>query len=133
MIGIHQLYPTLHGNGRDFSDCVVYVTVEPCIMCATALSAVGIGRVFYGCHNSRFGGNGSILTLNVFDPDVDMTAESKCKDDAEETALTSVSQGLPPGASPYSSEGGHHAQEAIALLRTFCESGNQRLPPRQIS
>ncbi len=32
--------------------------------CAAALARVGIGRVFYGCKNSRFGGNGSLLNLH---------------------------------------------------------------------
>lgn len=48
-----------------FSNCTLYVTVEPCIMCAHALSLVSIGRVIYGCSNDKFGGNGSILTVNT--------------------------------------------------------------------
>lgn len=47
-----------------FRRCDLYVTCEPCIMCAAALARVGIGRVFYGCKNSRFGGNGSLLNLH---------------------------------------------------------------------
>lgn len=44
--------------------CDLYVTCEPCIMCAGALSIVGIRRVVYGCKNERFGGNGSILSIH---------------------------------------------------------------------
>lgn len=33
-------------------------------MCAAALSLVGVGRVFYGCGNDRFGGCGSILPVH---------------------------------------------------------------------
>jgi tRNA-specific adenosine deaminase 2 len=47
-----------------FRDTDLYVTCEPCIMCAAALSRLGIRRVFFGCHNDRFGGNGSILSVN---------------------------------------------------------------------
>ena len=42
----------------------LYVTVEPCIMCASALRQLGIKEVFYGCDNDRFGGCGSVLGVN---------------------------------------------------------------------
>lgn len=35
--------------------------------CAAALARIGIGRVFFGCRNSRFGGNGSLLDLHNSD------------------------------------------------------------------
>ena len=41
----------------------LYVTCEPCIMCAAALAKMGVKRVVFGCHNDRFGGNGSILSI----------------------------------------------------------------------
>ena len=47
-------------------NCCVYVTVEPCIMCAYALNLAGVKRVVFGCRNDKFGGNGSILSLNMF-------------------------------------------------------------------
>ena len=53
-----------HGHARAtelLRDIDLYVTVEPCIMCAAALRIVGIRRVFYGCVNERFGGCGSVL------------------------------------------------------------------------
>lgn len=46
------------------SDTTLYVTVEPCIMCASALRQLGIKEVFYGCGNDRFGGCGSVLGVN---------------------------------------------------------------------
>ena len=42
----------------------LYVTVEPCIMCASALRQLGIKEVFYGCANERFGGCGTVLGVN---------------------------------------------------------------------
>ncbi|KAK8471092.1 hypothetical protein PHAVU_003G141300 [Phaseolus vulgaris] len=47
-----------------FLNCSLYVTCEPCIMCASALSILGIKEVFYGCSNDKFGGCGSILSLH---------------------------------------------------------------------
>lgn len=46
------------------ADTTLYVTVEPCIMCASALRQLGIKEVYYGCDNDRFGGCGSVLGVN---------------------------------------------------------------------
>jgi tRNA(Arg) A34 adenosine deaminase TadA len=42
----------------------LYVTVEPCIMCASAMRQVGIERVVYGCANERFGGCGGVQSIH---------------------------------------------------------------------
>ena len=47
-----------------FADTTLYVTVEPCIMCGSALRQVGIKRVVFGAGNERFGGNGSVLAVH---------------------------------------------------------------------
>ena len=47
-----------------FKDVVVYVTVEPCIMCCHAMRLVGIRKVYYACKNERFGGCGSVLSIH---------------------------------------------------------------------
>jgi tRNA(Arg) A34 adenosine deaminase TadA len=39
-------------RARSVCWCVI---CEPCIMCATALSIVGMMSVYYGCNNDRFG------------------------------------------------------------------------------
>lgn len=44
--------------------CQLYVTIEPCIMCAAALSLLGVGQVIYGAPNDKFGGCGSILKVH---------------------------------------------------------------------
>jgi len=36
-------------------------------MCAYAIKLAGVKRVVYGCDNDKFGGNGSILSINVMD------------------------------------------------------------------
>jgi tRNA-specific adenosine deaminase 2 len=58
---IDHLLPT---NPAPLSAITLYVTVEPCVMCASALRQIGIGRVVYGCGNDRFGGCGSVICIN---------------------------------------------------------------------
>lgn len=48
-----------------FKEVDLYVTVEPCVMCASALKQIGIRNVYFGCGNERFGGNGSVLKVNT--------------------------------------------------------------------
>lgn len=48
---------------RFFDDCTLYVTLEPCPMCAGAVIAARIGRVVYGAKDPRAGAFGSLLNL----------------------------------------------------------------------
>ncbi|KAI9826148.1 MAG: tRNA(adenine34) deaminase [Thelocarpon impressellum] len=43
----------------------LFVTVEPCIMCASALRQYGIRSVYFGCANDRFGGTGGVLSIHA--------------------------------------------------------------------
>jgi len=82
----------------------LYVTVEPCVMCASALRQYGIRTVYFGCWNERFGGTGGVLTVHE-DPSVDK---------------------------PYPVVGGIFREEAIMLLRKFYVQENEKAPePRQ--
>ena len=45
------------------NECDLYVTKEPCIMCAGALVHVRIRRVIFGCSDPRSGGGGGLLNL----------------------------------------------------------------------
>src|SRR5437762_10680993 len=44
-------------------DCDLYVTKEPCVMCAGALVHVRIRRLIFGCADPRSGGAGGIVNL----------------------------------------------------------------------
>lgn len=46
-----------------FKDISIYVTVEPCIMCMSALINLQVRKICYGCHNDRFGG-GSVFNVS---------------------------------------------------------------------
>src|SRR5919106_2034793 len=45
------------------TDCDLYVTKEPCAMCAGALVHVRIHRVVFGCADPRAGAAGSVINL----------------------------------------------------------------------
>lgn len=44
-------------------DAVVYVTMEPCLMCAGALVLARVERLVYGCRDSRAGALGSVYDV----------------------------------------------------------------------
>jgi tRNA-specific adenosine deaminase 2 len=88
-------------NVEELNKCRLYVTCEPCIMCAAALSQVGIGKVYFGCRNDKFGGCGSILSLH----------EDK-----------------PPNHKGYPIVAGILEAEAVQLLRSFYERENMHAP-----
>lgn len=45
------------------TDCDLYVTKEPCVMCAGALVHTRIRRLIYGCADPRTGGAGGMINL----------------------------------------------------------------------
>eukprot|EP00937_MAST-01D_sp_MAST-1D-sp2_P005659 g5659.t1 len=85
--------------------CELYVTCEPCIMCAGALAEARVRRVFFGCRNERFGGCGSVLSLH---------------------------EGPERGA-PHAFEcvGGVMAGAGVDLLKRFYSRGNAKAPKPQ--
>ncbi len=92
---------SVFGRGlEDFSDFALYVTCEPCIMCAAAISRVGVRVVYFGCKNERFGGNGSILRVH---------------------------DGL-AGVQKYDAISGILCDKAINLFQTFYSTENRRAP-----
>ncbi|KAI6183415.1 CMP/dCMP-type deaminase domain-containing protein [Aphelenchoides bicaudatus] len=66
MIAIDQVYEWCQNTRRDFDDviaqCCLYVTLEPCCMCASGLYQLRLRRVVYGAPNDRFGGMGSVMS-----------------------------------------------------------------------
>ena len=44
-------------------DCDLYVTKEPCVMCAGALIHVRIRRLIFGCADTRSGAAGGMINL----------------------------------------------------------------------
>ncbi len=50
------------GNYR-LSGCTLYVTIEPCAMCAGAIAHARIERVVFGARDPKAGASGSALTV----------------------------------------------------------------------
>ena len=48
------------------SDCEMYVTLEPCPMCAGAILNARLGCVYYALKDSNAGALGSVLNLNSY-------------------------------------------------------------------
>lgn len=52
-------------GGWRLPECTLYVTLEPCPMCAGAIMNARIERVVYGAPDLRFGAFGSLFDLNA--------------------------------------------------------------------
>ncbi|KAJ7638396.1 tRNA specific adenosine deaminase [Roridomyces roridus] len=96
------LTPPGSSNAYPLSDTTLYVTVEPCIMCASALRQMGIKEVFYGCANDRFGGCEGVIGVNE-----------------------AVQH---PSHPPYKATGGMLREAAILILRRFYVTENTNAP-----
>ncbi|KHJ32364.1 putative trna-specific adenosine deaminase 2 [Erysiphe necator] len=88
-------------------NCTLYVTVEPCIMCASLLRQIGIKRVFFGAWNERFGGTGSVISVH--------------RTEGTNRETNKVKDG-------YEVSGGWLREESIMLLRRFYIQENDRAP-----
>lgn len=59
-------------GGKYLNDCTIYVTVEPCPMCAGALAWAQIGRVVYGAIDPKRGF--SLYSPSLMHPKTEITA-----------------------------------------------------------
>jgi tRNA(Arg) A34 adenosine deaminase TadA len=91
-----------------FRRCTLYVTVEPCVMCAAALARVGMGCVVFGARNEKFGGCGTAI---------DVASGQHCPQSWRQHSLVNT--------------GGVLQDEAVRLLREFYSRGNVRAPRPQ--
>lgn len=64
-IEVMRLAAAQMGDWR-MNDCTLYVTLEPCPMCAGAILAARVGRVVFGAKDATAGAMGSVLNLPRF-------------------------------------------------------------------
>lgn len=92
------------------ASATLYVTVEPCIMCAAALRLLYLPRVVFGCRNERFGGCGTVASVHDFPtPPVGTDRLGVC-------------------GTGFAAQSGVCPAEAIQLLRDFYEQENPNAP-----
>jgi tRNA(adenine34) deaminase len=65
-------------------ECTLYVTLEPCVMCAGTMIQARLKRLVYGASEPKSGANGSII--DVFRPEFNHVVEIKSGVLAAETA-----------------------------------------------
>ncbi|XP_060609474.2 tRNA-specific adenosine deaminase 2 isoform X1 [Anolis sagrei] len=110
MVAIDQAIDWCHQQKKRmeevFLHTVLYVTVEPCIMCAAALRMMKIPLVVYGCQNERFGGCGSVLNISS-------------------DTLTGTGE-------PFQCIAGYRSEEAVEMLKTFYRQENPNAPKSKV-
>ncbi|XP_063773552.1 tRNA-specific adenosine deaminase 2 isoform X2 [Pseudophryne corroboree] len=110
MVAIDQVLDWCRKNGKNsaqvFENTILYVTVEPCIMCAGALRLLQIPLVVYGCNNERFGGCGSVLDI--------------------------AGNNIPNTGAQFKCIDGYKANKAVEMLKNFYRQENPNAPRSKV-
>lgn len=110
---------------EDLKNLDLYVTIEPCIMCASLLQQFGIRKVWYGAVNDKFGGNGGVLNIHVGNGKFD-ASEVTGEGEGENRKEKSNEVGIAKQEGDYEVSGGWLREEAIVILRRFYVQENGR-------
>ncbi|KKO96412.1 hypothetical protein THAR02_11487 [Trichoderma harzianum] len=125
-------------NGSILHKSTLYVTVEPCVMCASLLRQVGIKKVYFGAVNDKFGGTGGVFSIHANSVPVSkdgqtVSAHPQPKPIQYPDGGGSLGTSFPPGGGDggniepgFEIEGGWGRDEAVALLRRFYVQENGR-------
>ena len=104
-----------------FKECDLYVTVEPCIMCASLLRQFGIRKVYFGASNEKFGGCGGVLDIHDWN--------GKSRDFSHDEGEVGEREKEEVGREgDYEVSGGWLREECIVILRRFYVQENGRAP-----
>jgi tRNA-specific adenosine deaminase 2 len=133
-----KIHPDATVDRRILTESTLYVTVEPCIMCASLLRQLGIKKVFFGAVNDKFGGTGGVFSIHanslpVSDGDQAASAHPQPPPIRLPDGGKVLGTSFPPGGGDggnvergYEIEGGWGRDEAVGLLRRFYVQENGR-------
>ncbi|GAP89925.1 putative tRNA-specific adenosine deaminase-like protein [Rosellinia necatrix] len=140
-----KLHPAPIVDRSIVSECILYVTVEPCVMCASLLRQLGIKKVYFGAVNDKFGGTGGVFRVHMNSKPVVIPKGRPYQQGYGPQDVNLISKGravvipreddegdggnVEPG---YPVEGGYLRDDAVSLLRRFYVQENGRAPqPRK--
>ncbi|KAG5950003.1 hypothetical protein E4U53_005574 [Claviceps sorghi] len=139
-----KLHPDARVSREIIRECILYVTVEPCVMCASFLRQLGIKKVYFGAVNDKFGGTGGVFSIHANSLPVTEGGETASAHPTPRPSQLPDGSGTlgtsyPPGGGDggnveagYEIEGGWGRDEAVGLLRRFYVQENGRAPvPRK--
>jgi tRNA(Arg) A34 adenosine deaminase TadA len=63
-----KLHPSPRVDSSVITESTLYVTVEPCVMCASLLRQLKIKKVYFGAVNDKFGGTGGVFRVHMNSP-----------------------------------------------------------------
>ncbi|KAI0894442.1 cytidine deaminase-like protein [Annulohypoxylon nitens] len=140
-----KLHPSPVVSRAILSECILYVTVEPCVMCASLLRQLGIKKVYFGAVNDKFGGTGGVFRIHMNSKPVSKPKDrpyqygygpqdpSRVVKGRASLIPRDVDDGDGGNVEPgYTVEGGYLRDDAVSLLRRFYVQENGRAPqPRK--
>ncbi|KAF9778820.1 hypothetical protein IL306_002877 [Fusarium sp. DS 682] len=139
-----KCHPDFRVDRSIIRETILYVTVEPCVMCASLLRQLGIKKVYFGAVNDKFGGTGGVFSIHANSLPVSADGQTASAHPTPKPAQLPDGSGTlgvsyPPGGGDggnieagYEIEGGWGRDEAVALLRRFYVQENGRAPvPRK--
>ncbi|KAL6917465.1 hypothetical protein ACHAPO_000711 [Fusarium lateritium] len=139
-----KCHPDARVDRSIIRESILYVTVEPCVMCASLLRQLGIKKVYFGAVNDKFGGTGGVFSIHANSLPVSADGQTASAHPTPKPAQLPDGSGTlgvsyPPGGGDggniepgYEIEGGWGRDEAVGLLRRFYVQENGRAPvPRK--
>ncbi|KAF4953374.1 hypothetical protein FSARC_12425 [Fusarium sarcochroum] len=139
-----KCHPDARVDRSIIRESILYVTVEPCVMCASLLRQLGIKKVYFGAVNDKFGGTGGVFSIHANSLPVSADGQTASAHPTPKPPQLPDGSGTlgvsyPPGGGDggnieagYEIEGGWGRDEAVALLRRFYVQENGRAPvPRK--
>lgn len=140
-----KLHPAPRVDRSIIQESILYVTVEPCVMCASLLRQLGIKKVYFGAVNDKFGGTGGVFSIHANSLPISADGQTASAHPTPRPSQLPDGSGtlgvsFPPGGGDggniepgYEIEGGWGRDEAVALLRRFYVQENGRGRPTNSS